>query len=143
MCIFGWSEYVYGPGTQNWRDRQMDNIESGNRSLETLAWGLLFVWLGAWWGFLEEGILPGGSGALGVGLILLGLNVARWFKGLPLNIFSATFGALFVALGLMKLADVARRCPICDINVFALFLILLGIFVLVREFLPFGKPAKL
>ena len=114
---------------------QMDAIETGNRRFETLAWGLLFVWLGAWWGFLEDGILPAGSGAMGVGLILLGLNVARWLKDIPITVLSTTFGALFLLLGLMKLTDVARRCPMCNVNLFALFLILLGGIVLVREFL--------
>jgi hypothetical protein len=114
---------------------QMDANETGNRRFETLAWGLLLVWLGAWWGFLDSGILPGGSGALGVGLILLGLNIARWLNGIPISVLSTSFGALFLLLGLMKLADVARRCPMCNVNLFALFLILLGGIVLVREFL--------
>jgi hypothetical protein len=119
----------------------MDTDQSENHSFETLAWGLLLVWLGAWWGFLDEGILPAGSGALGVGLILLDLNVVRWLKGIPIHLLSTTFGTLFLLLGFMKLADAARRCPVCDLSIFALFLILLGIFVLVREFRGFGKPA--
>jgi hypothetical protein len=113
----------------------MNATENLNRRFETLAWGLLFLWLGAWWGFWDSGILPGGSGALGVGLILLGLNMARWLKGIPISVLSTSFGALFLLLGLMKLADVARRCPICSVNLFALFLILLGGIVLVRELL--------
>jgi hypothetical protein len=134
LCIFGVCEYVY-------RDRksklevQMDAIETENRGFEMLAFGLLLLWLGAWWGFLDSGILPGGSGALGVGLILLGLNMARWLKGIPISVLSTAFGALFLLVGLMKLADVARRCPMCNVNLFALFLILLGGIVLVREFL--------
>jgi hypothetical protein len=113
----------------------MDAIKTGNNRFETLAWGLLFVWLGAWWGFLENSMLPGGSGALGVGLIMLGLNVARRLKGIPISVCSTAFGVLFLLLGLMKLVNVARRCPMCNVNLFALFLILLGGIVLVREFL--------
>ena len=112
----------------------MDTLENDNNRLETLAWGLLFLWLGLWWGFLEEGF-PGGSGSLGVGLILLGLNVARWLKGISVNVFSASFGVLFLILGGLKLARAARYCPDCDIPVFALFLMVLGAMVLVREFL--------
>ena len=48
---------------------------------------------------------------------------------------------LFLILGLMKLAEVARRCPICNVNIFALFFILLGIFLLVREFCSYKKVA--
>jgi hypothetical protein len=97
---------------------------------------LLFVWLGAWWGYLEDGeIFAEGSGALGIGLILLGLNAARWFKGIPVNIVSSSFGALFLILGGSKLAGAALHCPVFEMPVFALFLIILGGMVLVREFL--------
>jgi hypothetical protein len=117
----------------------MDSNETGNRKFETLAWGLLFIWLGAWWGFLEGKALPGGAGALGVGLILVGLNLARWLKGLPVSILPSAFGALFLILGGMKLANVSLNCSCLQMPVYALFLIILGGILLVREFLPVRK----
>lgn len=81
----------------------MEPDEKDNRKFETLAWGLLFVWLGAWWGFLEDGVLPAGAGALGLGLILLGLNMARWLNEIPISTMSSAFGGLFFIMGGMKL----------------------------------------
>ncbi len=119
----------------------MDVNETENNRLETLAWGLLFIWLGAWWGILGDKVFPGGTGALGVGLILIGLNVARWLKGIPISILSSSFGALFLILGGMKLADVSINCPCLQMPVYALFLIILGGILLVREFLPLRRTS--
>jgi hypothetical protein len=114
----------------------MEPIETKNQRFVTLGWGLLFVWLGAWWGFLENGLLPAGAGALGLGLILVGLNVVRWLKGVPINSLSSAFGALFLILGGMKLANITLDCPCLQMPVCALFMIILGGIVLVRALLP-------
>ena len=118
----------------------MDGNDTENR-FETLAWGLLFIWLGAWWGFLEGKVLPGGTGVLGVGLILVGLNLARWLKGIEINILTSAFGALFLILGGLKVAKVGLNCPCLQMPVYALFLIILGGIVLAREFLPVRKTS--
>ena len=117
----------------------MDGNETENRRFETFAWGLLFIWLGAWWGLLEGKFLPGGTGALGVGLILVGLNLTRWLKGIAISLWSSALGALFLILGGLKLANVSVNCPCLQMPVYALFLIVLGGIVLVREFLPARK----
>ncbi len=119
----------------------MDVNETENQRFETLSWGLLFIWLGAWWGLLEDKVLPGGAGALGVGMILVGLNLARWLRGIPISILSSTFGALFLILGGMKLANVSMNCPCLQMPVYALFLIVLGGILLVREFMPARKTS--
>ena len=119
----------------------MDRNETENHRFETLAWGLLFVWLGTWWGLLEGRVLPGGMGALGVGLILLGLNLARWLKGIDISILSSAFGAFFLLLGSVKLANINLNCPCLQMPVYALFLIVLGGIVLLREFLPARKTS--
>ena len=70
------------------------------RDLGTLAWGMLLIWCGIWWGLLEPSeLLRAGTGALGFGLILLGVNVVRILKGIPINLFSTTIGCLFLMLG--------------------------------------------
>ncbi len=119
----------------------MDRNETENRRFETLAWGSLFVWLGAWWGLLEGKGIPEGTGALGIGFILVGLNLARWLKGIPISILSSAFGALFLILGGMKLASVSLNCSCLQMPIYALFLIVLGGILLVREFLPVRKTS--
>ena len=53
-----------------------------NRTYATIGWGALFVW----WGVsIMIGPITIGMSAVGTGLILLGVNVARWLKGIPIN----------------------------------------------------------
>lgn len=96
---------------------------------ETIAWGAFFVW----WGITELiPSLPTGTGVLGIGLILLGLNAARQYTGMPTSRFSITMGILAVVWGGLELAGVFLTLPF-DIPVFAILLIVLGVIVLARE----------
>ena len=114
----------------------MDNTQALNRSLETLAWGLLFIWLGIWWGIIGlREFLPGGTGAFGIGLILLGLNGARWLKGISISLFSTSLGIFFLVLGGLKLARVVLHLPPFELPLCGIFLIVLGAILLSRELL--------
>ena len=114
----------------------MNHTGKENRDLETLAWGMLFIWCGTWWGILEPGqYLPAGTGAVGIGLILLGVNVVRALKGISINLCSTTIGMLFLILGGLKLARLYSHLPSFELSVCGIFLIVLGTSVLVRELL--------
>jgi hypothetical protein len=109
----------------------MDNIRKLNRNLETMAWGALFIW----WGITELfQFLPHGTGAIGIGLIFLGLNMARSLNGIPTSGFSTTLGILALVLGGLELASSVLRLPF-ELPVFAILLIVLGVIVLARELL--------
>jgi hypothetical protein len=109
----------------------MDNTIKLNRNLETLAWGALFIW----WGITELfPFLPHGTGAIGIGLILLGLNVARSLNGMPTKGFTTTLGILALLLGGLELANSILHLPF-EIPVFAILLIALGVITLARELL--------
>ena len=107
----------------------MDNARKLNRNLETMAWGALLVW----WGITELfPSLPHGTGAIGIGLILLGLNVARSSNGVPTSGFTTTLGILALVLGGLELASAVLRLPF-ELPVFAILLIVLGVTMLARE----------
>ena len=109
----------------------MDNIRKLNRNLETMAWGALFIW----WGLTELfQFLPHGTGAIGIGLILLGLNVVRALNGVPASGFTSILGILALVMGGLELAGSVLRLPF-EIPVFAILLIVLGVIVLARELL--------
>jgi len=100
-----------------------------NRNFEMMAWGILFIW----WGITELiPALPTGVGAIGIGLILLGLNAARSLNGLPTRGFSITLGILALVWGGLKLAGTVLRLPF-ELPVFAILLIVVGVIVLARE----------
>jgi hypothetical protein len=109
----------------------MENVRTLNRNLEVMAWGALFIW----WGITELfPFLPHGAGAIGVGLILLGLNAARSLNGVPANGFTVTLGILALVWGGLELAGSLLALPF-DIPVFAILLIVLGAIMLARELL--------
>lgn len=117
----------------------MDNSRTSNRDFEMIAWGMLFLWWGLrWWPLIS---LPEGTGLLGTGLILLGLNAARSLKGIPTT-GSATFlGSLALAFGGLLLAREILHVPF-EIPVFEILLIGLGLILLVRELLRVRKTGS-
>jgi hypothetical protein len=109
----------------------MENTRTLNRNLETMAWGALFIW----WGITELfQFLPHGTGAIGIGLIFLGLNMARSLNGIPTSGFSTTLGILALVLGGLELASSVLHLPF-ELPVFAILLIVLGVILLARELL--------
>ena len=109
----------------------MDTIQTSNSRYEAAAWGALFIW----WGIttLFTG-LPHGIGAIGIGLILLGLNAARWLSGIPAKGFTTTLGILALVLGGLELANSVFQLPF-ELPIFAILLITLGVILLAREIL--------
>jgi hypothetical protein len=109
----------------------MENARTSNRTFEPVAWGAFFIW----WGVTELfPFLPDGLGALGIGLILLGLNAARSRNGIPTSDFTIMLGILALVLGGLELAAAVLRLPF-EIPVFAILLIVLGMIVLGRGLL--------
>jgi hypothetical protein len=92
----------------------MSDKQASNLNLEGIAWGAVFVW----WGITElVPSLPHGVGAAVIGLILIGLNLARVRTGVPTCAFTTVVG--IVALNLSF-----------EIPVFAVLLIVFGVFVM-------------
>jgi len=107
----------------------MNDIQTINRRYETIGWGALFVW----WGITEIfQFLPDGSGAIGIGLILLGLNATRRRNGIPISSFSTTVGILALVWGGLELAASVLSLPF-EIPIFGILLIVLGGIILARE----------
>ncbi len=105
----------------------MENTRNSNLDLGTIAWGALFIL----WGIMGMfKTLPEGIGAVGLGLILIGLNLTRSWKGQPTSGFTTTIGILALLLGTLELAqpllNLSFELPIFAILLIALGLILLG-----------------
>jgi hypothetical protein len=109
----------------------MKNTQTSNRNLDAIAWGALLIW----WGITElVKFLPDGTGVIGVGLILLGLNAIRLLNGIPISGFSTTIGILGLVWGCLELAGAVLSLPF-DLPIFAILLITLGVLLLGREIL--------
>jgi hypothetical protein len=107
----------------------MENTRKSNLDFGTIAWGAIFIL----WGITEMFTsLPDGTGAIGIGVILLGLNLARSLKGLPTSGFSTTVGFLALLLGGLELARPLLHLSF-ELPVFAILLIVLGVIMLTHE----------
>jgi hypothetical protein len=108
----------------------MNDTQSTNKNFGAIGWGLILVW----WGITEMIKFPNGAGAIGVGLILLGLNALRLVKGMPISGFSITIGFLALLWGGLDLAGSVLTLPF-QLPIFAILLIALGIGLVAPELL--------
>lgn len=106
----------------------MQDTRTLNKRYETVAWGAFFILLGLT--SLIPG-LPSGMGTLGIGIILLGLNLARYFSQVPTSGFTITIGILALLLGAADVLRELLRLQV-DLPLFPLLLILIGVIWLVR-----------
>ena len=81
----------------------MENTRKLNPDLGTLAWGALFIL----WGITEMfQSLPEGTGAIGIGILLGALQLARPYLHLSFEL--PIFAILLLALGLIMLGSSLR-----------------------------------
>ncbi len=106
-----------------------------NKRLETAAWGAFLIMLGGFM-FVPEEIISGGWWPIGVGLIMLGLNAARYLNGLRMSGFTTFLGILSVIGGVLELAGMKGIDG-------AVFLIVLGGYLILKPYFDkqqlFGK----
>ncbi len=106
-----------------------------NKRMETMAWGAFLIMLGGFM-FVPEEIIKGGWWSIGVGLILLGLNGARYFNGLRMSGFTTFLGIISVLGGIFDLVTVQDFGG-------AIFLIVLGGYLILKPWFDkrqlFGK----
>ncbi|UCE66189.1 MAG: hypothetical protein JSU85_15300 [Candidatus Zixiibacteriota bacterium] len=92
--------------------------EWANR-LDTIGWALFFIWVGIAF-LLDFGF---GIGLVGIGVITLGVQIARTRHGLKTETFWIIIGILFILGGLWQLFE-----P--DIPIIPILLIVAGLIVL-------------
>jgi len=109
-----------------------------NKRLESMAWGLFLVMLGGNL-LIPDDRMPGGVWSIGLGLILLGLNAARYYNGIRMSGFT-TFLGLIALLG--GLAELIWKLDIEG----ALLLIILGGYLILKPYIQkqqlFGKAEQ-
>jgi hypothetical protein len=107
----------------------MNHTPSIQRNYEAISWGALLIW----WGVTELfNSLPDGTGAIGIGLILIGVNAARLLTGSPVSRFSTTLGILALVWGGLEFAGAFLSLPF-ELPIFAVLLIVLGVIVLMPD----------
>ena len=109
-----------------------------NKRLETVAWGFFLIMLGGFM-FVPKETIPGGLWSIGVGLIMLGLNLARYLNQIRMSGFTTFIGILAVVGGIAELIGLTNLGG-------ALFIIILGLYLIVKPWVDqrqlFGKAEK-
>jgi hypothetical protein len=115
----------------NQEDQSIGDAEARKAALDTrlesVGWGVLLITIGTIW-LLPEKQIPQGSWLIAAGLILLGLNIIRYFNGIRMSGFSLVLGTLALLAGAGKLF--AWGLPL-----FAIALIAIGACMLLKPFL--------
>ncbi len=97
----------------------MKNSDTLNHNLATIGNGALFIWWGI--AILFDPITIGMC-AIGTGLIMLGVNAARWLTGIPAKGSTTVIGAIALVWGVL---DTVFN-PSVGIS-FAMMLIIIGL----------------
>ncbi|MGZ5102438.1 MAG: hypothetical protein ACXWBU_16890 [Usitatibacter sp.] len=71
-----------------------------SRRVDSGAWAAFFIWVGVT--MLAQ--VPWGWFLVGVGVLILGAQAARWQMGLDIDAFGVACGAIFLAGGVWELA---------------------------------------
>lgn len=109
-----------------------------NKRLETTAFGCFLIMLGGFM-FVPQEIIRGGWWSIGVGLIFLGLNVARYFYKLRMSGFTTVLGILSIIGGIFDLLGVQ------EVNG-AVLIIIIGVYLIFKSYFEkrqlFGKAEQ-
>lgn len=109
-----------------------------NKRFESVAWGLFFIMLGGFM-LIPETTVSKGFWSIGLGLILLGLNTARYLNGIRMSGFTTFLGILSVLGGIVQILGWKSLDG-------AFFLILLGAYLILKPWFDerrlFGKAEQ-
>jgi hypothetical protein len=109
-----------------------------NKRFETVGWGLFLIMLGGFM-FVPDSSIEKGFWSIGIGLIFLGLNAARYFNGIRMSGFTTLLGVLSLLGGILQLLGWRSMEG-------AFFLIILGAYLLLKPVFDkrqlFGKAEQ-
>ena len=109
-----------------------------NKRLESIAWGCFLILLGGFI-FIPDDINTKGWWSIGVGLIFLGLNLARYLNKLKMSGFTTVLGILGVVGGIVQIFSAQNFEG-------AFLLIILGLYLIFKQWFDknklFGKAEE-
>jgi len=109
-----------------------------NKRFESVGWGLFLIMLGGFM-FTPDTTVSKGFWSIGIGLIFLGLNAARYFNGIRMSGFTTFLGILSLIGGVVQFLGWKSMDG-------AFFLILLGAYLILKPYFDqrqlFGKAEQ-
>jgi hypothetical protein len=109
-----------------------------NKRLETIAWGCFLIMLGGF-ALVPREIIAKGVWSIGVGVIMIGLNVARYFLKIKMSGFTVFLGVVSLISGVTELLGINTLEG-------GILLIVLGAYLLIKPRIDkqklFGKAEE-
>lgn len=109
-----------------------------NKRMETIGWGFFLIMLGGF-AFVPSEQVPKGLWSIGVGLIMLGLNAARYSYKIKMSGFTTVVGVIAVLGGI---ADFFGMTSLDG----GLLLVVLGVYLIFKSWFDkrqlFGKAEE-
>ena len=109
-----------------------------NKRFETVGWGFFLVMLGGFM-LIPETSVSKGFWSIGIGVIFLGLNAARYMNGIRMSGFTTFLGILALIGGIVQLLGWKSMDG-------AFFLIILGAYLILKPWFDqrqmFGKAEQ-
>jgi hypothetical protein len=109
-----------------------------NKRLETIGWGCFLIMLGGFM-LVPHTVVAKGFWSIGVGIIMLGLNTARYFYKIKMSGFTTFLGVISLVGGILQLLGMQALEG-------ALLLIILGAYLIIKPWLEkrqlFGKAEE-
>jgi hypothetical protein len=126
-----------GPETQQ-EEAELSEKAILNKRLETIGWGLFLIMLGGF-ALVPHELVAKGLWSIGVGVIMLGLNVTRYFSQIKMSGFTTFLGIISLLSGVTQLLGMHNLdAPI--------LLIVLGAYLIVKPWVEkrqlFGKAEE-
>lgn len=109
---------------QSAADKEKRDQVVGKR-IDAVGWALFFIMIGGI-GLAPKESIPEGTWLIGVGLIMLGANVARCLSGLKIVSFTIFLGLLALGIGLSVMFGL-------NLPVFPILLILVGVSIILGQ----------
>jgi hypothetical protein len=109
-----------------------------NKRLESVFWGIFLIMLAGWW-LIPDDVAPKAVWDIGVGVLFLGLNAARYFSKIRMSGFTTFLGVISVLGGIIELLGWVNLDG-------ALLLIVLGAYLILKPWFDrqklFGKAEE-
>lgn len=125
------------PATEQ-EDAELSEKAILNKRLETIGWGLFLVMLGGF-ALVPQELVPKGLWSIGVGVIMLGLNLTRYYFKIKMSGFTTFLGVISLLSGATQLLGMHSLDA-------AILLIVLGAYLIVKPWFDkrqlFGKAEE-
>jgi len=121
---------------QQWKEAQVaedfGTSKPLDKQLEAIAWALFLIMSGGII-LVPDRLVPEGTWLIGVGLIMLGLNLARYVNHIKTSGFTTILGLVALLAGIGDMLG-------GDLPVLAILLILVGIYLIFRNVIQRDRP---